>query len=276
LASNEPIRRPWEELSARFDQPAVRAQFARIGIDSPAQLLVYFTAGDAALREFSRGRAPNSDDRNWLERRMASDLRRPDKQILDLPLYQRFRVARLRSLVETVPGVPLTEMADFAASRPQLVIWQEFVDWFTSQGDSAALARMRAVRADAEPDEPPLTVQAYQELVVAANSARAGGQREEEERELREILRHPRLPAYYDANVRLAELLAGRGSDGEALEIVRRMQQDSPALPGAFATEAAILRKMGRAPDAGAVVERGLLFNPRDPGLLALRQGSLH
>ena len=276
LASNEPIRRPWEELRARFDQPAVREQFARIDIDSPVHLLVYLTAGDAALREFARGAVPNSDDRNWLERRMASDLRRPDKQILDMPLYQRFRVARLRSLSEVVPGLPFGELADFAASQPRLVIWQEFVDWFSSQGDSAALARMRVVRADAAPEKPQFTVEAYGELVEAANAARAAGRAQEEERALREILEHPRLSAYYDASVMLAELLAGRGEFEEALDLVRRMQRDSPALPGAFATEAAILRKMGRAPEAGVVVERGLFFNPQHPGLRAMRQGALH
>jgi spermidine synthase len=278
LASRDPIRLPFEELRARFGAERVRDGLAAIGVREPAQLLAAFAAGDAALRAFAAGAEHNSDDHNWLERRMASDMRRPEKPPLDPLLYERFRVARLHALREAVPGLPFDELARLAAGPgplpigpPRALLWRELRDFFAAEGDEAAIARLRQWRAGARAAGATPGPKRYQALIAEAERAREARDEPAEERSLRELVEATDAPVFYQAGVRLAELLAGQGREAEGLGMARRVQVESPALPQAFAVEVAILRRTRGAAEALAAAERGLLYNPRDPELRRLR-----
>lgn len=276
LASRSPIERPWEEFRARFEVPRVREQLAAIEIDSPLHLLGWFAAGDATLRRYAAGATVNRDDRNGLERQMASDMRRPEKAPLDAALFERFRVERLRDLRATVPGVPLEELARLAgrpAGRPlgppPGKVWREFLDFYAGEGESDTLARLRAWREASPP--PPRAADSYLSLLQDADRTRAVGDERAEEAALRALLRFPDASLYYRAGVRLGELLASQGRSEDALALLQKIESECPALPDAFQREAEILRGQGRPEEALEAVVRGLLFNPHDPSLLALR-----
>lgn len=131
---------------------------------------------------------------------------------------------------------------------------------------------MKAWRAEARAaGERALTAKSYLALLGEAERVRQARNGPAEERILREIVAYPSAPLFYSAGVRLAELLAARGRADEGLTWARRVQVESPALPQAFAVEAMILRRTRSAAEALDAAERGLVYNPRDPSLLALR-----
>jgi hypothetical protein len=155
---------------------------------------------------------------------------------------------------------------------PRAQLWRELKDLFAAEADAGALARMKSWRAEARAaGERPLTAKGYRALVDEAERARRAGDAPREEQVLREILAYRDAPSFYGAGVRLAELLALRGRAEEGLAWLQRVQVESPALPQAFAMEAEILRRTRSAADARGAAERGLFYNPSDPGLMGLR-----
>ena len=100
LGSNEPIALPWEELVRRFSEPGVRADFARIQIDSPHELSTLLMADSEPLRAWIAGAPPaNSDDHNWLERRMPLELNRRHRQSVEQRIREHFAPLRVPVLL---------------------------------------------------------------------------------------------------------------------------------------------------------------------------------
>src|SRR5262249_16872859 len=66
IGAKGPISVPYDALAARMRQPEVAADLARVSIETPADLLMHYVAGGAALGEFSASGEIYPDDRNPL------------------------------------------------------------------------------------------------------------------------------------------------------------------------------------------------------------------
>jgi hypothetical protein len=284
LASRDPIRIPWETFRARFDEPVARQRFAEMGIDSAAVLLTHFLGGDEQVAAYlSEPAELNTDDHNWLERRMASDLRRRRRALLDPVLRAKFRPGRIEALRDLVPGVPLLEIARLAAfpkqrdlGLPADELLDDLETFFRDAGNAAAQAEIRTWRTTRDTDVREVVAEhEHRDLYYAAVAAREAGDRRGAETRFRRLVETPNHPYRYPSGVALARLFARSGRMQAALAQTRQLTTRTPARVPAFALEVRILRELRAYAQATETAERGLLFNPGDPLLLELRGGEL-
>jgi hypothetical protein len=269
LGSNAPIEVPWDELARRFDEPAVRADFADIGIDGPAALLAFLLADSEPLRAYVADVAePNRDDRNWLERRLPHDLNRSERENLAARLTRRFATTRVGTLERTVPGLPLLEVLRVGvqpdhpmrvAAAPALA--DGLIEHFRRAGrpDRVALVR-RWQREHARDVAPHLTKAHYEQLVRRARDAERRGDLAAAESLYREVLGFGAQPAYYTSGVALADVLMRDGRPAEAAALAHELQRGFPAHAGAYAREIRALEAAGREREVCPVVARARLY----------------
>jgi spermidine synthase len=109
LASRQPIKIPWETYQARFRQPGVTADFAKVGIMRPEDILFYFLASDERVQDYTRGAmARNTDDNVWLEHRMPREFF-TTQDALNSELPGRFATGRVPGIESMLPGIPVEE-----------------------------------------------------------------------------------------------------------------------------------------------------------------------
>jgi predicted membrane-bound spermidine synthase len=273
LASDQPIRVPWEVFEARFDAPDVRRSFEAVGIDSAVQLFTLFLAAEQHVDRYVAGVSRlNTDDDNWLERQMPADLRRPNRPSLNAILQHRFTGRRVASLPELLPGMPLSELAQLVAQPGQRLQreaaegWaSELLAWFRRGDATEQVEQMLAWQRDAS-KEADSSGNGYARLVRSARRAHKE-QQEEAAQLLLEVLAYPYGPHYYEAGLALAQIHARHGRHEEALRYTRLMRGRAPARAAAYVMEVQILASMGRPALARRVAEEARLFELEHPEL---------
>jgi hypothetical protein len=88
VGSLEPLPIDFPTLSARFNEPAVRQDFASIGINSPHELMAHLFMDNAQVRRYLEtapgvGSELNTDDNGHLEYATPSEFLLPTKRILE-------------------------------------------------------------------------------------------------------------------------------------------------------------------------------------------------
>jgi tetratricopeptide (TPR) repeat protein len=278
MASEQPIRIPWETFEAGFAKPRVRQSFEVLGINTPAQLLSHFLAGDEQVARYvGDDTRLITDDDNWLERQLPTDLRRRDRPSLDMLLLERFEGRRVEALLDMLPGLPLQEVAHLFAQpgraflgQPNELLAKEFLAFYRRQGAAEQVQQMLAWQREG-PGEAPMTNEAYVRLVRSARRAQREQQAEAVNLYL-EILHYTNGANYYEAGMALAQIHAREGRHEEALHYTRLMRLRSPALAPAYIVEIQILRALGRPELAQRVAEQARLFQIENPQLERLLQ----
>ncbi|MCA9727746.1 MAG: hypothetical protein KC729_08690, partial [Candidatus Eisenbacteria bacterium] len=115
LASQEPLRAPWERVQERFSDPAVRRSLLRANVRDPLELGFFLVAPEAAVIELAQeSRQRNTDDNAWLEHHAPLHLLRrvlgESRAIFAARgLAERGAPYRSQALAEVFPGIPYVE-----------------------------------------------------------------------------------------------------------------------------------------------------------------------
>jgi hypothetical protein len=114
LASGEPIAIPWERFRERFEPPAVRASFLRVGIRNPLEIAYFLHGPEPAMAAYAEGTtARNTDDNVWLEYRMPRALLLtaaiPSSESVAATIAGLGATGRLRGIEAVWPGIPLED-----------------------------------------------------------------------------------------------------------------------------------------------------------------------
>lgn len=113
LASEAPLSLPWGTFESRFEQPRVKATYARIDLLNPLQIGFFFQGCESAIREYASGAGRrNTDDNVWLEYRLPRELM-GEAVRAEAGGGAGRRITRLGSAckvhewIQLLPGVPL-------------------------------------------------------------------------------------------------------------------------------------------------------------------------
>jgi hypothetical protein len=228
LASAEPLRIPWSDFTARFAVPPVQRAFARLDIRSPYNLVGFLAGAGRQIDAYLAGYDHrNTDDNVWLEHRLAVDAF--DRRLPNLAyrLEARMPVGGRTALMEMLPGIPLD----------------------TLERELAGLAH---------PTE---------EHFQRAMAAKAKGNGDAMEAELRAVMEDVASPRFYDAGLVLARHLDATGRSPEALAMLHRVEKRFPAFAKPYRVEAAVQRRAGAEEAAREALRRGILYSPSDQRL---------
>ncbi len=236
LASPEPLRIPWTELVARFSDPPVQRDFARLDIHTPFNLVAFLAGAgrqiDAYLDGFDHR---NTDDNVWLENRIAVDAFDRRLRNLAYRLQERIPADARAALAEMLPGIPLD----------------------TLERELAGLTH---------------STERHFQRAMAAKLGRNGAVMEAEFKAVMEDVASPR---FYDAGLLLEQHLDAAGRTSEALAVLHRLEKRFPAFPDPYRLEALVQHRSGREEAAREAVRRGLTYCPGDRGLRDMLAQSL-
>lgn len=212
LASAEPLRIPWGELTARFSTPPVQADFASLDILTPFNVVGFFAGAgrqiDAYLGTLDRR---CTDDNVWLEHRIAVDIIDSGATNLPWPLP-----GGRAALAEMLPGIPLETMEKELASltRPTEEHFRRAMAARASGNGAVMEAELKAVLEDVASNH------YYEAGLALAQHLEATGRPDDALAILGRLQwRFPAFPEPY----RLEALLhRGQGNDRGAREAVLR------------------------------------------------------
>jgi hypothetical protein len=112
LASQEPLRAPWERVTERFAVPGVRASLARANVRDPRELGFFLVAPEqAVIGTAAEAAEQNTDDNAWLEHhapvQMMQRLFRGERAgFAARALAEKGAPYRAGALSEIFPGIP--------------------------------------------------------------------------------------------------------------------------------------------------------------------------
>ncbi len=231
LASVEPLRIPWSELTARFSLPPVQVEFAELDIHSPFNLLGALVGAGRQIDTYLAGvDRRNTDDNVWLEHRIAVDVFDRHLPNLALRLQEKLSAGEPTALAGMLPGIPLD----------------------TLKRELAHLAR---------PTE---------ERFQRAMAARERGEGARMEAELKAVLEDVASPRFYAAGLMLAQYLGEAGRSAEALEVLGRVQRRFPAFPESYLLAAVLDHQAQNDEAAREVLRNGMVYSPADQQLREL------
>ncbi len=111
LASERPIRVPWETFRKRFLDDRAFASFERVGIVNPLQIFFHFYASEDVVRRFILDTTfRNTDDNVWLEYRMPRNMvemdtsKTSEEHGIGISLLQTGSEQRLEAFEGMLPG----------------------------------------------------------------------------------------------------------------------------------------------------------------------------
>jgi hypothetical protein len=231
VASAEPLRIPWSEFAGRFASPPVRADFAALDILTPFNLIAALAgAGPQIDAYLGRFDRRTTDDNVWLEHRLAVDAF--DRRLGNMArrLQERIPSDGHAALSAMLPGIPLS----------------------TLERELASLARPTEV------------------LFQRAMAARAQGDGDRMEADLKTVVEDVASPRFYAAGLLLAQHFAVTGRPSDALDVLGRLQRNFPAYPDSYRLEAEVHRRTGREEAAREALRRGITYCPADHHLREL------
>lgn len=235
LASPEPLRIAWSELTARFSEPRVRAAFAQLDIHTPFNLVAFLAGAGPQIDRYLAGHNHvNTDDNVWLEHRVVVDAFNRRLPNLTDRIQEQIRPDGWASLVQMLPGIPLETLV-----RELAGLSHHTEEHFR-----------RAKAAEARGDGPGM------------------------EAALRAVMEDPASPRYYEAGLMLGLHLDALNQSDEALRVLHRLQKRFPAFPEPYWREAIVLRRAGREDAAREALGRGLRYCPGDRRLQDMLSGS--
>jgi hypothetical protein len=97
-----------------------------------------------------------------------------------------------------------------------------------------------------------------------AMAARASGNGDGMEVELKAVLEDVASPRFYEASIALAQHLDATGRPSDALMVLDRLQWRFPAFPEPYRLEAMLHRHRGNEEAAREVLRRGITYCPQD------------
>jgi spermidine synthase len=228
LASVEPLRIPWSELTARFSAPSVRAGFAALDIRTPFNLVGFIAGAGRQIDDYLGAYDHrNTDDNVWLEHRLAVDAFDRRLRNLAYRLQEMIPPDGRAALLQMLPGLPLDLL----------------------ERELAGLAHHT------------------EEHFRRAKAAQARGDNAGLEAELKAVMEDVASPHYYEAGLLLASHLDTIGGSEEAVKVLRHVEKRFPALPEPYRREALVHRHAGREDAARDAVRRGLTYCPGDRDL---------
>jgi tetratricopeptide (TPR) repeat protein len=119
LASERPIRVPWETFGKRFFDGRALASFERVGIANPFQVFFHFYASEEVLgRSIAGTTFRNTDDNVWLEYRMPRNMvemgssQTSEEHGIGISLLQAGTEQRLEAFETMLTGVPVDALVN--------------------------------------------------------------------------------------------------------------------------------------------------------------------
>jgi tetratricopeptide (TPR) repeat protein len=247
----------------------VAQDFASLQIESPAQLSTLLLADTEAVRAWLEDAPPpNTDDHNWLERRMPQELNLRHRESLEKRILEQFAPTRMRTLERVLPGFPEEEVLRTTVQPRHAVqtgaapaLTRGLLAHYRSLGRDDRVRQIRAwVREFERGGSRRLQRAHYEQRLEAARAAQRSGDREAAAQIYRELLELPGQSAYLEAGVAVADFLADTGRPEEALTLARRMQRQFPAHPRPYTIGIRALVELGRRDEACALHSRAALL----------------
>lgn len=229
LASETPIQINWDELKKRFYAPSVFEDFKAIEITNPFNLMAFYIGGEQLIDTYLKDvKQTTTDDNVWLEHHMPFDIFDLSHGNLYFMLRAKIQDKDRISVKQIFPGIPLDKLS-------------EYFNTLSLDGD-----RYYKMADKAKKEKDYVSMEKYYRRTFS---------------DFNSIY-------YYPAGLELAKYLESVRRVQEALAILKTLQKNHPAFPDAYQLEALIKIKKGKIQDAKNTLNRGLMYNPKNSGLL--------